>query len=402
VNRNLPFPHHRHVSCIRTIPILSLLPCLLIVRSAGAQGTARSMDVDVSIRSAALGGASSALFWGEERDHWANPALLGYESGIRYEHGETQLVPGLASDVTFTTDVLKVGGSGFGLVFSGQPLHHGGVHLDYGSSETTDASGNPIGTFDGYERVRSWGFGVSALQALDAVLGRGGRTSRLARWGDVSYGMNFKDVTVALSPTGSSTARDLGILLRLTPLDGLTDPRLPPIRVDLAYGHSELSYNDDAAITFDTGGSYQVSHHVRDGGGVHVAADPLRGHWPTRGIGAWLGPGLEPLLSFAYTFDSDRIDPNDDITKGSGVEFTVARVFSYRTGHYEDPLGNINGDTSGWSVGLPVGRWGGGYYEEATWPQASGSGLPDVHRKGFGVWVDAMAIWRSTRGSQGP
>ena len=56
---------------------------------AEAQGTARSLDIDASIRSAGMGGACNAVFWGADPNDWANPALLGYHSGLRYSWGKT-------------------------------------------------------------------------------------------------------------------------------------------------------------------------------------------------------------------------------------------------------------------------------------------------------------------------
>ena len=68
---------------------LAVLLLSLARPSAGlAQGTARSMDIDLSIRSAGMAGASNAVFWGGSLNHWANPAVLGYTRGIRYEYGQ--------------------------------------------------------------------------------------------------------------------------------------------------------------------------------------------------------------------------------------------------------------------------------------------------------------------------
>src|SRR6185369_10840997 len=156
--------------------------------SAFAQGTGRSMYFDISARSAALGNASTALPWGD-LDHWANPALLGYVDGIRYAHQRTQLVPGLAPDVFFTTDYMQVGAGGLGVVFSGKPLDRGGVHLDYGQSEGIDESGNPTGLFDAYERVKAWGVGGSALRLIDNLFAATAHHMlRLSRYADVSAG----------------------------------------------------------------------------------------------------------------------------------------------------------------------------------------------------------------------
>jgi hypothetical protein len=73
----------------------------------------------------------------------------------------------------------------------------------------------------------------------------------------------------------------------------------------------------------------------------------------------------------------------------------VANLFSYRNGHYEDPLGEIDGDTSGWGVGLPIGRFGGLRYDHGTIPQASNSGLSDVKRDAVSGWVDPLELWRA-------
>src|SRR5215468_4643234 len=128
----------------RASPVLLIAATLaasLVHSSAHAQGTARSMDIDVSIRSAGMGGASAAVFWGQDLNHWSNPALLGLVRGLRYEQGSTQLVPDLASDVKLESKVLKAGGGGLGLVWSGTAPGPGGVHLSYGASEGTDSLG---------------------------------------------------------------------------------------------------------------------------------------------------------------------------------------------------------------------------------------------------------------------
>ena len=383
---------------------LAIFVCALGIPAAGAQGTARSMDIGLSIRAAALGGASNALFWGDELDHWANPALLGYAHALQYEHGRTRLVPGLAANVVLTSDVITLGGGGLGVVMSGKPI--GQVKLDYGPSVATDDQGNPIGTFDSYETVKTNGFGVSALAALDAALGLGGRVAHLSRYADISYGMNFKDVVVALAPqspggTGSTSARDWGYMVRLTPIDGISGGGRLPLRFDAAYGHSVLSYNDDATITFlNENYPARVSIHHRDGYAFHMAFDPPAIRESAHGLWGDLVAGLTPLISVGWTIDHAKIGPSSSFpggypTESHGIEVALAHVVAYRTGHYRDRDGEIDGDTSGWSFGLPIGRWGGGYFETATWPQAQNSGLRDVHRQAFALWVDPLAIWRS-------
>lgn len=79
-------------------------------------------------------------------------------------------------------------------------------------------------------------------------------------------------------------------------------------------------------------------------------------------------------------------------TNGFGIEVAVANVLVYRWGHYEDKTGDIDGSTSGWAVGLPVGPWGGVLYERAQFPEART--LSDLTRKAFSIWIDPLAIWR--------
>jgi hypothetical protein len=361
---------------------------------AAAQGAGLSLNLDVSVRSAGLGGASDAMFWGEERDHWANPALLGYEHGIRYEHGNTQTLPNLAPDVRFITDVLKVGGGGVGFVFSGHPFDQAGAKFDYGD-----------GT--GLERVRSWGFGVSGIALYSALMSAGGEPQNLDRWGDVSFGMNFKSTDISTAPIfeGSGTSRDHGVLLRFTPYDGIRDLEIP-MRVDLSFGFSQI--NDDDSTSMLTAPGYPsvpVTKQRRNGFGIHFAADPLHEKWPQKGLMSELGPGLEPLISAGFTLSHVRLSsggasPGAEYqTDGYGFEVTLARVFSYRIGNYRDFAGEIDGTTTGWSVGLPLGRWAGGYYEEASWPVARNSGLENQKRKAIGLWLDPFAIWRSAHGA---
>jgi len=74
------------------------------------------------------------------------------------------------------------------------------------------------------------------------------------------------------------------------------------------------------------------------------------------------------------------------------LEYGFANIASYRTGHYKDP-GFIDDDTEGWSVGLPLGRFGGARYDHATFPQSALSGLGQVKREGVTAYMDPIAVW---------
>ena len=90
-------------------------------RPAHAQATsgAQVTFLDPSIGLAGMGRAGVAVFWDQDPEDWANPALLGSLRGIRYSYGRTQLVPDLAEDVYFTTQRIAVGfGGGVSFVVS--------------------------------------------------------------------------------------------------------------------------------------------------------------------------------------------------------------------------------------------------------------------------------------------
>lgn len=388
---------------------LTLIPAIMLSASApvaSAQGTGRSMDFELSIRAAAMGGASNALSWGD-LSYWGNPALLGYAQGVRYVHTHTQLVPGLSDHVFLNSNVVEIGGGGAGVVFSGKPAGGGGVRLDYGQSEGRDQNGNPTGTYDSWETVKSIGAGVSVARALENVLRLGaGREIDLSRYADVSFGANAKSVTIVLGPANAlgpgrdrTDARDWGLQARVTPYDGFRSKNLPPVRIDVAHGISVLSYNDDAIVVFNGDNLIPVTRHHRRGSAGRIAA----GRWlwepgPNRGpLLRAVVEGLTPLLTVSAAADHADIGTLHEInyrTNGSGAEVTIANVFTYRRGHYEDLTGQIDGDTWGWGIGLPLGSFGGARYDDAHIPQAQNSGLQNVHRSQVTVWVDPVAIWR--------
>ena len=106
-------------------------------------------------------------FWGGDADYWTNPALLGYHEGLRFEHGNTQLVPDLADNVYFKSDRFTFQKYGVGVGLSASPF--GRNRLDYGETIVTDPKGNKVGTFEPYETYKYFGFGVSVAALLEAA-----------------------------------------------------------------------------------------------------------------------------------------------------------------------------------------------------------------------------------------
>jgi hypothetical protein len=365
-----------------------------LASTARSQGTGRSLDIDPSVRAAGMGLASNAVFWDLGTNHWGNPALLGDQRGIAYEWGRTQLVPGLATDVDFTTNVLKVGGAGLGVAFSGKPFGVGGLHLSYGESEGTDPSGNPTGTFESFEQAcPSLAQSARAGQKVAELMGHD--PADVSRYGDVSSA-SWQEARDELGPMGSggTNAHELGVLVRFSPTQFIPTVR-DVFGLDFSYGRSNLS-DGNPTVSFpgeDT--ATEVSQHERRGLAMRGTLD-----WPAMsarmGGPAWLWKGLHPLLSVAHADDHSLIGTSTSKydTDGDGWEVTVANVYSWRTGHYQDPLGAIEGDTRGWSVGLPIGGLAGVRYDFARFPQAKTSGLPDLERHAVTAWIDALQVWR--------
>jgi hypothetical protein len=360
-----------------------------------------------------MGGGGSAVFWGGDPNYWANPALLGYEHGVRYDWGRTQLVPGLASDVRFQTNRFEVGYGGIGVSVAGKPVSSlGGIDLDYGSSQSTDEGGNSTGTFDSFEKTRSWGAGISLSQAVSSITALAGHGApSFTRFADVAFGYTEKEVEIQLAPSSqsgvaSARPKDWGVLARI----GTSFPpgrEDAPLRVDASYGHSVINYNDDAIFTFVNEDQASPPTRTKRDGLAFRAAYALPSSWKgSHGASGWFLEGLDPLISLGWASDDDR-NSAGGTSSGRfdvhhwGIEATFANVLSFRTGHYLDRLGDIDGGTWGWGIGIPLGRYGAARYDEATMPQANSSGLPNIHRRGLSVFVDPWAIAQHTRGGHG-
>lgn len=108
--------------------------------------------------------ATSAVFWGDEQNDWANPALLGYRKGLHVEWQKVQLLPDLADDIYFETYRYSLGAWGVGFVISGEPYR-----LDYGVSDLVD-NGTVIGTYNPYEKADIWAVGVNLVELGETIV----------------------------------------------------------------------------------------------------------------------------------------------------------------------------------------------------------------------------------------
>ena len=72
------------------IMLVALLAVTLGSGPARAYGIV--LDLDPSIRAAGAGGGNGAVFWGGDANSWANPALLAYGTGVRFDRTHTHQI----------------------------------------------------------------------------------------------------------------------------------------------------------------------------------------------------------------------------------------------------------------------------------------------------------------------
>jgi hypothetical protein len=388
---------------MRSTPLIAVLTLALLValplaRVAGAQGTARSLDIDTSIRAAGMGGASAGVWWGEP-NVWGNPASLAEVHGAGWVDGRTRLVPGLPADIWLKSSRLLLGGAGVGLSLMGEPLDGiGHERLDYGTNELTDQFGNPIGTFDSFEATEAWGIGVSPIQLLDAIRHAGGAAGASGpRRIDLAGGYQHKHTLIALAPSvaggeAEADCKDWGVSGRIALTSDLSPEA--PWHMEVSGGYAVLNAND-AQFDFGALGSAPPSRNYRGGFAMHLSR---RSPWSTEGAPPpnWVLSGMPQVFELGWAKDWGHVDaggspPGYDVDR-FGVEGTVLGVLTGRIGHVTDRLEDIVGDTWGFGARIPIGPWASVAYDRASVPQARGSGLPNVTRQGWSLWLDPLRI----------
>ncbi|MBI5171169.1 MAG: hypothetical protein HZA61_16905 [Candidatus Eisenbacteria bacterium] len=386
---------------MKSLRSMCAIACVCAIAATGtkahAQGTARSMDFEQSIRTAGMGGAGVAVPWGVTST-WGNPATLGFAQGWGWDETRTQLVPGLASDVFLRTKRMTAGFGGVGVSWSGQPGGVGGLELDYGQSERTNESGGVLGSFGSYERVRSWGFGVSAATLADRFGKRTGERS-IARYGDVAFGENFKDAIVALAPAdlgGAARAKnhDWGVLARVSPSAFLRHGRDGVWDADVAFGHSVLNAGDELFVFLNEDQASPPSRIRRTGFAATASlAQPTAMHAAFEHLP--ILSALGPFVRLTVSFDHEAIVTGQgyDVDR-SGQELSILGVVDLRHGHVKDIAGEIVDDTRGIGLCLPLGKIAAFRWDYAEVPQARDSGLPNVTRRSWSMWVNPAEIVR--------
>jgi len=308
---------------LRTLVFMSLFGAIMAMPlTALAQGTGRSLDIQPGGRQNGMGAAGVALPDDATGVTWWNPAGLGFVDRAAVELTYAQLVPGLASDVSYNygTWVQPMGGwgaLGFNMVF-----------LSYGTSEGTDPSGNPTGTFGSNEFAPQLSYGTRILP-------------------DLSVGATLKYVRIQLAPSsargvGSTFAVDVGALYKITAVHlnfGATLQNMGP---------SVTFINEDEASP--------LSRNLKVGA-------------------AWEALSQKQFaLTLATDFNQSLVTHDFRVYNG-GVELRFADQLSGRMGYYYDPLGEIQDLTYGLGI-----NWHSLSLDFASIPQAKNSGLDNVKK----------------------
>jgi hypothetical protein len=306
--------------------VLAVLFLIGISGTAWAQGTGRSLDIQPGGRQNGMGCAGVALADDPTAATWWNPAGLGFVGRSAVELTYAQLVPTLADDVVYNygTFVHPVQGWGaFALGF---------VFLSYGTSEGTDASGNPTGQFSSNEFSPALSYGTQIFP-------------------DFAVGASLKWIRIQLAPSdqegvGTTFGVDLGALYRIP-------------SAHLAFGVNVQNLGPSVAFINED------------------KADPL-------GRNLKLGVAWQPFMTKQYTVTlisdyNQSLVTSDFRTYNQGFEFRFADQLAGRLGWYADPLGDISGMTYGLGVtfkGLNL-DWG-------SIPQARDSDLGNVQKLTLG------------------
>lgn len=422
------------VACLAGAFLIGIVGAAL----AGSGAGAIVLSFDTSARSAGMGGATTAVNWTDDPNVWANPALLGYHRGLRYQHFHSQLAVGLADDIFMESDRVTLGAYGVGFLYAGKPFGSmGGDYLDMGLQVGTDENGNLLEPFRSYMKADSWGLGVSLAQVYDAIAdldastppgiaGKGGQG--LARYGDIALGWTHKRFEDALADdsamqdsqgggSGRATMSDWGLLLSATPynsidnagqwpeLDAVLSP-LGGLRLDLSYGWSDLNYNNARIDHVEADQSDPAPRAHRSGFAIRGALgvpEAVRVAMADAGLGL-VAESLSPLVSYSESWDRStpwyRWEQHEYVAGADptqreylrGRELVLANIFYLRRGHVKADYGEIDGATSGWGLGFRLADIAGFRYDRAEVPQAQG--LPKVERTGYTVFVDGLAIWQ--------
>jgi hypothetical protein len=415
----------RHARTLAVAAVLLAMLAPLAALAGTARSGARALFLAPSVRASGLGGAGGALWWGGDPDDWANPALLPDHRGLRYGDMSVDLLPGVSDDTRFTSQRLTAAWGGVGVLAGGKLGLADGGRLDMGRQLAVDEAGDPRGYWHPWAETESFGVGLDLVWLAEAL---DWGPPAPERW-RLAIGHTWKTYTDLLAPgelmldsrdAGAEVdTKDLGAHGRWRAIDTRDTAdgwlrRHGGAQLDLAASWSRLNYDEASVVYIDDDQRDPIARVDRLAASARLAAAHLDLGAPDSWLGR-LGAGLSPLLSVGVVYEQrDRVLPAErdgvrdwddwsdrEQVTAYGVELTLANVFSYRLGHVDDDGNGIAGGSSGWSVGLDLGRVGGFRYDEATVPQSDG--LDDVTREGWTAFVDVVELVnlvQTTRGGR--
>jgi len=397
--------------------------CLLFapIALAGNGAGAIVMIFNPDAHTEGMGGAGGAMWWGGIPEPWHNPALLGYHRGLGFLSTHSQLALGLADDINLDAERLTFGYAGIGIHVQTGSLE---TYLDMGEQTATDEEGVEMGTFNSWMRSRGVGVGFSLGGFLRAVASDRTQLELISRHLDVAAGYMRKDFEDYLAPDwlfgesapASVTMADYGVLGRVAVYNSLDGPGwLPDLDRALYPVISGWSLTFAGARSWLNWGDEMVVHLDE------IQADPMpREYRESRSVRLALGlPGalvdalppvavsiLTPMFAYSevredrwpgyiWNDDTESYDYGEDtsglqLEQRSGREITILGFYSVRRGHVSALYGDIDGDSSGWGVGVNLSDAVRLRYDEATRPQATG--LPSVELESWSVVVDALKL----------
>ncbi len=323
-----------------------------------------------------MGGASTGVIWGGAPDAWVNPATRVDASGVGY---------GGAGDASENSawHAWSVAGSGLAI---------GGTWGDAPHDRTPATRG-------------------VALSAAGLRRALGDRDA--ARFGDIAdlvVGFGWtRDVLANGGIDGAVTARDRGLLVRVTPFDTARERPAPArlagylggTRVDVTFGGADLNYGRAPVVAWAGATRRAAPRADRYGWAIHAST----GAWtPSDGSRvASLWSSLQPLIAVTRAWDhatwsTQALDGpafESAVVEHAGWEVVVANVVAVRGGRAIDHARGREGTTSGLSVAVPLGGLGGVRWDRATTP-AWDTGAAE-HRSAISAWVAPRAVLRRLR-----
>jgi hypothetical protein len=348
---------------------------------------------DTSVRSAAMGGASGAVTWGEP-GVWANPATLSGVNGVGWVTSHFKALPGFVDALELSSQRVLIGGGGIGFSLMGQPISGlGKSQFDVGPIALPLGQEGPAP----YERTEGWGVGISPFKVIESLrrLGKAGPLG-LSSYGDVAFGYQNKaskgviDETFKFDEAGTY---DWGATGRLA-LARWWGPDAP-FRLDLSGGYSQVNVLKSSQQNTNAT-TQQID---RFGGALHLSPAPPSARIASPPSLPWWRPGDVPALSFGLAYDREHhhdepfAGGNDFSVDRYGFEANVFRLLALRVGYVSDQEGEIEGWTYGGGVSLPIGPWGSVGWQLASVPLAPG--LDRQYRQGWSVWLHPESFFPS-------